>query len=327
MPRCRAIAIVIATSLGVLLSGLRHDNLHAQFPEQIPESVPDFAAGLTPEQFASGNEFLDDFGWMFWSLAEGILVIEEPEEMAEVDQSELDQNIESAFEEIRPRIKAQMLFLRKTANLTDEQFQVISECGEHEVTMALRRYFLRTMQPVFENQVVDERGEVCLISVTAASMSLPVLIHETLVTFAKSQITDSQLQQYEIELAARQAHRKRVTILNVVARLDADLLLLPEQRVQFTKLMESEWQDSWGESLSALMPDTDFVPALPDANVLAILKDYQQAIWKTKNYNREWNEWDDDPIGLLHEDEEMDVDMDEMKPEEDDAAKPLANRE
>ncbi len=326
MPRYRAIAIVIVTSLGVLLSGLRHDNLLAQLPEQIPESVPDFAAGLTPEQFAAGNEFLDDFGWMFWSLAEGILVIEEPEEMAEVDQSELDQNIESAFEEIRLRIKAQMLFLHKTANLTDEQFQAISECGEHEVTEALRKNFLRTMQPVFEKQVVDERGELILISLTAASTSLPVLIHETLVTFAKSQITDSQLQQYEIELTARQAHRKRVTILNVVARLDADLLLLPEQRDQFTKLIESEWEDSWGQSLSALMPDANFIPALPDDKVLAILKDYQQAVWKTKNYNRESSGWDDDPLGFLEVDEELDAEHDDMNSEKDEA-KPLANRD
>lgn len=313
MSRCRAIAIVVATTLGVLLAGLRQETLFAQIDEPVPEFVPDFAAGLTPEQFAAGNEFIDNVGWMFWSLAEGILVIEEPEEMVELDQSELDEVFDSDFEQIRAKIKAQMLFLKKSGNLSDEQFQSISECGEYTVKEAVRAFAIESLRSnnYDAQRAVDARQN----------------IQKTLLDFVRSQLSEEQARLYEIELAARNAHRKRVTILNVVARLDADLLLAPEQRVQFTKLMESEWHDSWGESLSALMPDSNFVPALPDDKVLAILKDYQQAVWKTKDYNREWNGWDDDPLGLLQDDGELDADPDEMKPEESNTEKPLANRE
>ena len=75
------------------------------------------------------------------------------------------------------------------------------------------------------------------------------------------------------------------------------------------------------------MPDANFIPALPDDKVLAILKDDQQAVWKTTNYNRESTGWGDDPLGLLQEDEELDAEPDEMKPEKSEAAKPLVNRD
>ncbi len=322
MPRCRAIAIVVATTLGVLLAGLRQEALYAQNREPVPE----FAAPLTAEQFAAGNEFLDALGWMFWSLADGVLVINEPAEMVGADPSELCEMIEGHFAELRPQIKAQLLFLKKTGNLTDEQFQTISDCGEYEVKEALRKYLAKEMEPeiIRHDDGVIEMHDDGNVDLT----TLPELVRGVLREVATAQISADQLRQYDAELTTRTAHRKRVTILNVVARLDEDLLLLPEQREQFTKLMESEWQDSWGQSLAALMPDANFIPALPDDKVLAILKDYQHAVWKTKNYNRGSAGWDDDPLGLLQEDEEAgDADVEEMEPDEDKAAKPLANRD
>jgi hypothetical protein len=315
MRRCRAIAIIVATTLGVLLAGLHPETLFAQFPAP----VPDFAAPLTPEQFAAGNEFLDELGGMFWSLANGILVIEEPEEMVGVDQSELNEMVEGHFQELRPRIKAQLLFLKKTGNLSDEQFQTISECGEYEAKEALRKH----LADVERSQRGDRHGDdVDLFEATP----LPQVIQKALAEFVITQISADQLRQSEAECTLRGAHRKRVTILNVVARLDADLLLLPEQREQFSKLIEAEWRDSWGQSLSALMPDSNFIPALPDDKVLAILKDYQQAVWKAQHYNRESTGWDDDPLGLLQEDDEAEAEPDEMKADEGEA-EPLANRD
>ncbi|MCX7419769.1 MAG: hypothetical protein NT013_09565 [Planctomycetia bacterium] len=310
MPTRRAIAIVAAMTLGVLLVCLYQETLHAQLSTPVPE----FAAPLTAEQFEVGNEFLDDFGWIFWSLAEGFLVIEEPGAMVEIDPSELDEAIESNFDAFRPRVKAQLLFLRKTGNLSEEQLQTISECGEYMVRETLRKHVIDSLQAPLRE--LDTNSEA----------ALPQIIQKTLVDFVKSQINADQFQQYDAELKARTAHRKRVTILNVVARLDAELLLLPEQREQFSKLIESEWQDSWGQSMGALMPDANFIPALPDDKVLAILKDYQQAVWKTKTYNRESSGWDDDPLGFLEVDEELDAEPDDMNSEKDEA-KPLANRD
>ena len=296
-------------TFAVLLVGLSQDALD----ERPHNPVPEFAAPLTAEQFEAGNEFLENLDWMFQSLVEGVLVIEEPDAMAEIDPSELDDAIESSFEEFRPRVKAQLLFLKKTGNLSEEQFQTISECGEYKVKETLRACVLEALQA----QTFDSNREA----------EVRLMIQKTFLDFVKSQLSADQSQRYDSELTARAAHRKRVTVLNVVARLDADLLLLPEQREQFTQLIESEWQDSWGQSLGALMPDANFIPALPDDKVLAILKDDQQAVWKTTHYNRESTGWDDDPLGLLQEDEELDAGPDEMKPEESGAAKPLANRD
>ena len=127
MPHCRTIAIAVAMTLGLLFVEPFEKPMLAQFAGP----VPDYAAPLTAEQFEAGNEFIDNFGGMFLSLVEGILVIEEPDAMVESDSSELDDAIESSFEEFRPRVKAQLLFLKKIGNLSEEQFQTVSECGEY----------------------------------------------------------------------------------------------------------------------------------------------------------------------------------------------------
>ncbi len=309
MRPCRTIAIAVAMTFAVLLVGLSQDALD----ERPHNPVPEFAAPLTAEQFEAGNEFLENLDWMFQSLVEGVLVIEEPDAMAEIDPSELDDAIESSFEEFRPSVKAQLLFLKKTGNLSEEQFQTISECGEYKVKETLRTYIVGALQTQLRDPNFNPEAD------------MPQIIQKTLLDFMKSQLSADQSQLYDSELTARAAHRKRVTVLNVVARLDADLLLLPEQREQFTQLIESEWQDSWGQSLGALMPDANFIPALPDDKVSAILKDYQRAVWQGQNYNREAADWDDDPLDLLQEDEEFEAD--DMNPEEGEAEKPLAIRD
>ncbi len=316
----RTIAIVFAMAFGVLADGRSQDEV----PDARPNGpVPEFAAPLTAEQFEAGNQFLDVLGWMFWSLSDGILIVEEPMEFTEDDLNELDEMIEATFEEYQPRIKSQLLFLKKTGNLSDEQFEAIRDCSQFELKSVCRKHFLKARQ-----SAMAEVAENITDSDSGGTESLPLVIQRFFVDFVRSQIGFDQMKSYETELAARNAHRKRVTILNLVARLDADLLLMPDQREQFTKLIDSEWKDEWAQSMSALMPDANFMPALPDGKVLAILKDDQREVWKTRQYSRDSVEWESDPIDWLSDDEDAEnAEPDEKQRDNGEMAKPVAIRD
>ena len=75
------------------------------------------------------------------------------------------------------------------------------------------------------------------------------LIEEGLVQALKSQLPAEQAARYQEELTKRAASRKRLALRNLVARLDHDLVLSPDQRDKISESLAAHWDDSWGQSL------------------------------------------------------------------------------
>ena len=81
-------------------------------------------------------------------------------------------------------------------------------------------------------------------------------------------------------MARRDASRKQLAVRNLVARLDHDLILSPDQREKVAESLRSHWDDSWGQSLEMFMYDYQFLPPIPDQHVAPFLNDSQKKVWR-----------------------------------------------
>lgn len=116
------------------------------------------------------------------------------------------------------------------------------------------------------------------------------LMAEVLLKTVKESISADQAKRYEEELEKRSAARKRAALLNLVAKLDKDLVLTADQRDKLSDALNSNWKDDWGRQLEVFMYGDAYMPALPDAQVLPALTDKQKAIWSAipKQHNQIW---------------------------------------
>jgi hypothetical protein len=69
-------------------------------------------------------------------------------------------------------------------------------------------------------------------------------------------------------------------VLNLVVKLDDQLILTTEQREKLTQTLSSEYQDSLGQWQTMLMHNVEMVPQIPDNLIVPLLDDRQKAVWR-----------------------------------------------
>lgn len=268
--------------------------LSSAFAEERPQ--------FTPEEHELAGEVLNELGGVMWEILGPWLVFDE---FAQDGPMDIDDMLESGFEELRPLLKIELLFARKVCDLSETEFESLSNSSEDAMKEAVRQLLIQ--QQAAENDKgppVDES-------------QLPRLAPDVVWKVAECQLTPSQWTTFVAERHARTAQRKRVTILNLVTRLDADLLLSAGQREQLSKLFETHWDETWGHSLQSLTNEAKFIPPLPQDEVDAILSKTQLLAWSERQYDSETSGWENDPLGLLAElDEAVMADEEDSEPGE-----------
>jgi hypothetical protein len=112
-----------------------------------------------------------------------------------------------------------------------------------------------------------------------------------------------QQEKYRRERELRAAGRKQVFIDNFVAKLDAELVLTPQQRDKLAAALAANWNDSWGQSLEVLSNLENFFPNIPEQVIAPLLTEKQQAVWRRFPRNQgvffgfsSMAIWDPDPL-------------------------------
>jgi hypothetical protein len=93
-------------------------------------------------------------------------------------------------------------------------------------------------------------------------------------------LSSEQLVRYQGEVAKRDASSKQVALDNLVAKLDADLVLTANQREKISESLSSHWNDFWSQSLQMLQNLEHFFPAIPDELVVPFLTENQKRSWQ-----------------------------------------------
>lgn len=116
------------------------------------------------------------------------------------------------------------------------------------------------------------------------------LMSDVLLKSIQETMSDDQVKRYEAELEKRLSARRRAALLNLVAKLDKDLVLTGDQRGKLSEALNSNWQDAWCHQLEVFMYGDSYMPVLPDAHILPSLTEKQQQIWTAipKQHNQIW---------------------------------------
>ncbi len=302
-----------------LLSGLTvMVALSAAFADEPPQ--------FTPEQHEMAAEVLDELGEFVWDVLIGTLSFEEVaaddpmdiDAKAEAKQEEPKANAAPAVEakqflevieafgaiadifggavggavvgadpleqqflqQFRQLSKTELNFVRVVCQPNAEQSTKIKAASELGLKTAIKKFteiqkkLQQGIRAGEQPQWPDPRK----------------LMAEVLLKTVRKTMSEDQANRYEAELQKRSAARKRAALLNLVAKLDKDLMLTADQRGKLTDVLNSNWQDAWSQQLEVFMYGDTYIPVLPDAQVLPSLTEKQQQIWKgiPKQQNMIW---------------------------------------
>jgi hypothetical protein len=167
-------------------------------------------------------------------------------------------------------LRGELLFVRVVCHPSKDEYARIAAVGDEALGQSVREYA--------EAQSAAMRGDG-----RNEWPKLPdprQLIAGRLYRATVEILSNSQAETYKQELDKRAAHRKYVTILNLVAMLDRKLVLTAEQREKLVVSLTDQWNESWSQSLEILTLGDQYFPILPDNYVLPILNDFQRSVWR-----------------------------------------------
>jgi hypothetical protein len=117
------------------------------------------------------------------------------------------------------------------------------------------------------------------------------MIHEKLLASLKAHCSPDDVARYEAEVAKREKDRKRIAILNLVARIDQEVILSTDQRDRLTRTLSLNWNDAWSPALELFQYNNTYPPSIPEDCIALVLDDEQLKIWRgvRKSTMMVWN--------------------------------------
>lgn len=171
--------------------------------------------------------------------------------------------------QFQPLLKPELAFIQRVCRLNKEQHDQIKTSADQRLRVAVKEY------AIAQNNMRQGRR------IRAQSLPDPrKLVQQQLAKLVKQKLSAEQAEAYQQECDKRNAHRKRATVLSLVAKLDEELVLTVEQREKLIESLTSNWQDAWVGSLQVLIHNQQYLPHLPDQLVVPVLNETQKTIWR-----------------------------------------------
>ncbi len=184
-----------------------------------------------------------------------------------VNGNNLDPLIQQFTQQFRPVLRTELHFLKTVCAPTKEQKQKIALEGDKALKAAVKKY-AQNQQQMMNGQW---RG--------GQQPDPRKLIQQGLLAAVKANLTPEQSQSYLAEIDRRNQDLKSVSVRNLVARIDQDLVLTADQREQLAAALHKDWKDAWGGSLEMFMYGNEYLPVLPDKLIAPILTPVQKKVW------------------------------------------------
>ncbi len=193
---------------------------------------------------------------------------------AAAGQANLEPQVRQFIQQFRPAMRAEYYFIRTVCAPTAEQRKLIAREGEKALREASKAYAEVQTRPVqFRNGRAMYPDPRKLIEDGMAKAVMPRLAPE-------------QAARYRAEIEKRSADRREAVVRTLVAKLDQDLILNPDQREKIAAAAAEHWDDSWCQSLETLLYGDQFYPRLPDNVVTPYLDPKQRDIWNGTRSNQ-----------------------------------------
>lgn len=259
---------------------------------------------FTPEQHEFAIDVLDELGEVVLQAIQPLLSSEDSAIAEAAHVEVLLDEIEMG--EFRALLKPELLFLQKVCDLTEPEYQSIRRSCDESLREVVEQFVAEQEQ----REQAENVGEKSSIE----PKPLPLRIQKSVARIAECQLTPEQWSRYSAEFQLRSAHRKQVAILNLVARLDHDLLLTSKQRERFAKVLDENWRESWSQSLGAFAGESNFMPRLAQDDMRPILSPAQFEVLIELSYDDEVANWGDNSVDWFIDEMVDEVMADEEMP-------------
>ena len=185
--------------------------------------------------------------------------------VAEKAEDNINLQIEAQYlPYFRQMFKAELRFVRLTAEPTKQQYEKIAADSEPAMKSALHEYVKQ----------MTGRNRAKL-----ASANPRQTIVDAVTKAVDKHLSPEQAARYQKEVAARTVALKRLAVDNLAAMVDKALFLSKEQRLKLVDILENNWDERW--SITQYYTNQGrWFPPMPDAKILPLLTEPQQAVWK-----------------------------------------------
>jgi hypothetical protein len=174
--------------------------------------------------------------------------------------------------QLEPMLKVELSFVNRVCKLSDEQRHVVITKSKEWLTTFLKDYAKnggqQQMQGVWfgggpQPQAADPRDS----------------IQKGVGKIVETELSKEQVAAYSKECKKRIEFEKRISVDNLVAKIDKELILSPEQREKITKSLNEHWDEKWAPQVEMFMHGMDMWPNVPDQWVRPHLTATQQVAW------------------------------------------------
>jgi hypothetical protein len=168
--------------------------------------------------------------------------------------------------QFRQLYKTELHFMRLVCQPTKEQYDRIAADGEPALKATMVKFAATWNRPVPHNQNDDLSDPRALI-VSALAQSV------------RSNLSSEQAARYQAELDQRAAARQRITVLNLVSKMDKLLILTTAQREKLGEILKENWHEEWNQP-QWLTIGGQWFPTMPDDKILPVLTETQKNVWR-----------------------------------------------
>jgi hypothetical protein len=140
----------------------------------------------------------------------------------------------------------------------------------------------------------------------------------------KSELHAAKAARYEEECRKRAEFEQQVAIENLVAQIDAELKLSPEQREKLTESLTKHWDKSWAPQIEMFVHGMNLWPNVPDQWIRPHLTAAQQLAWGRLNKHSGQTFFGGNPFGGGQVIDDIDLTEGIQKASEPDGEEPVS---
>ncbi len=200
--------------------------------------------------------------------------------------------------QLKPLVKAELSLIQRVFEPTKEQQKELKKVGEKGLKIAVKK--LADVQ-----RKMQQGGWQVPTDGSSIYPDPRKPIQETFTETLKAMFPAEKLATYEAEMVKRGEARKRVALLNLVAKIDKDMVLSKDQREKISESLKTNWKSGWDQSLEMFMHGDENVPRPADEMVVPFLNETQKQAWRDSNTGQNqfwgWGGWGG--FGVLVEDD------------------------
>jgi hypothetical protein len=189
-------------------------------------------------------------------------------------QAEVDANVVNLMQQFLPQfrqlLKIELALLNRICQPSKEDRKRLQQAGDQSLKEAAKS-FAEAQKKMMQGQWRHD----------SVQPDPRKIIREGLLKAVQQHLSAEQATRYQAELEKRKAHLKHVTIQNLVAKLDENLVLTAEQREKLTESLSRAWREDWERMLSMFMNGNQYLPNVADGAVTAILNETQKQLWRS----------------------------------------------